>query len=109
MFWFEVPDSVRVVMTGSLPEGAVGKDIALHLCATYPNDVLGTVVEFSGPGAASLSDDDRLTYRVNRVMSRVKQLPLNDELRTWLPTARHRVCDRAAELLVESFSLYCRG
>ena len=90
---------------------AVRLQNAVNLLVTKPTDKLA---EYHGEylNARFLfdySDDDRLTYRVNRVMSRVKQLPLNDELRTWLPTARHRVCDRAAELLVESFSLYCRG
>jgi homoaconitate hydratase len=61
MFWWEVPQSVRVVFEGSLPRGATGKDAALLLCALYPNDVLGTVVEFVGPGVATLDIDDRLT------------------------------------------------
>jgi homoaconitate hydratase len=61
MFWWEVPESVRVVFEGRLPEGATGKDVALLLCALYPDDVLGAVVEFDGPGAATLDIDDRLT------------------------------------------------
>ena len=61
MFWFEVPQSVRVVFEGRLPHGATGKDVALLLCALYPDDVLGAVVEFDGPGVATLSQDDRLT------------------------------------------------
>ena len=61
MFWWEIPESVRVVMTGRLPQGAVGKDVALYLCATYPDDAVGVAVEFDGPGAATLTDDDRLT------------------------------------------------
>jgi homoaconitate hydratase len=61
MFWWEVPQSVRVVFEGRLPEGPTGKDVALLLCALYPNDVLGAVVEFCGPGVASIEPDDRLT------------------------------------------------
>ena len=61
MFWWEVPHSVRVVFEGSLPHGATGKDVALLLCALYPDDVMGTVVEFDGPGSATLAKDDRLT------------------------------------------------
>ncbi len=61
MFWWEVPRSVRVVFEGSLPDGTTGKDVALLLCALYPDDVVGTVVEFDGQGAAALSRDDRLT------------------------------------------------
>jgi len=61
VFWWEVPSSARVVFTGRLPHGATGKDVALLLCALYPDDVLGVAVEFGGPGAATLSYDDRLT------------------------------------------------
>jgi homoaconitate hydratase len=61
VFWWQVPQSVRVVFEGQLPQGTTGKDVALLLCALYPNDVLGTVVEFGGPGVASLPPDDRLT------------------------------------------------
>jgi homoaconitate hydratase len=61
MFWWEVPPSVRVDFEGRLPEGTTGKDVALLLCALYPDDVLGSVVEFDGPGAATLAQDDRLT------------------------------------------------
>ncbi len=61
MFWWEVPQSVRVVFEGRLPQGATGKDVALLLCSLYPDDVMGAVVEFDGPGAATLRQDDRLT------------------------------------------------
>ncbi len=61
MFWWEVPQSVRVVFEGRLPEGATAKDVALLLCALYPDDVLGAVVEFHGPGVTTLAQDDRLT------------------------------------------------
>jgi homoaconitate hydratase len=61
MFWWEVPPSVRVVFEGRLASAATGKDVALVLCALYPDDVVGAAVEFIGPGADSLSRDDRLT------------------------------------------------
>jgi homoaconitate hydratase len=60
-FWWEVPSSVRIVLEGRLAPGATGKDVALVLCALYPDDVLGHAVEFHGPGAQHLAIDDRLT------------------------------------------------
>ena len=60
-FWWEVPPSVSVVLEGRLAPGATGKDVALVLCALYPDDVLGHAVEFHGPGAQRLAFDDRLT------------------------------------------------
>lgn len=44
-------------------------------------------------------DDDRLLWRMNHVMRRVKLSPLPLELVSFLPTARQRVRDRQAELL----------
>ena len=61
MFWWEVPETVRVILSGRLRDGATGKDVILLLCALYADDVLGAAVEFLGAGAASLSIDDRLT------------------------------------------------
>jgi homoaconitate hydratase len=61
MFWWEVPQTVRVVLEGRLQPEASGKDVVLVLCALYPDDVVGAAVEFAGPGAASLALDDRMT------------------------------------------------
>ena len=61
MFWWEVPPSVRVVFEGRLSQAATGKDVALLLCALYPDDVVGAAVEFDGPGVGTMTQDDRLT------------------------------------------------
>jgi homoaconitate hydratase len=61
-FWWQIPRSVEVVLEGSLPEGATGKDVIITLCGLYNNDeVLNAAVEFTGPGVASLSMDARLS------------------------------------------------
>lgn len=59
-FWWRVPPTVQVRFEGRLGAGACGKDIALVLCAAFPETVLGSAVEFSGPGVATLSMDDRM-------------------------------------------------
>lgn len=61
LFWWEIPDTVRVVLRGRLPRGATGKDVALVACSLYPDEVLGCAVEFDGPGIETLAMDDRLT------------------------------------------------
>jgi len=61
LFWWEIPETVRVVLAGRLPRGATGKDLILTLCALYPDDAVGRAVEIDGPGLASLTMDDRLT------------------------------------------------
>jgi homoaconitate hydratase len=59
-FWWQIPPTVQVVLEGELPEGATGKDVIIALCSLYSSEVLNRVVEFGGPGVASLSIDDRL-------------------------------------------------
>ena len=61
-FWWQIPRSIQVVLEGSLPAGATGKDVIITLCGLYNHDeVLNAAVEFSGPGVASLSMDARFS------------------------------------------------
>ena len=61
-FWWQVPRTVQVVLTGRLRPGVSGKDVILALCGIYNREeVLNAAVEFVGPGVASLSMDSRLT------------------------------------------------
>ena len=46
-------------------------------------------------------DDSRLLFRLNNVMKRVKLESLDDRILTWIPSARHRVYQRAADLLCD--------
>ena len=59
-FWWQVPETVQVVLEGELPLGVSGKDLILALTGLYPKEVLNKVVELAGPGVASLSMDARL-------------------------------------------------
>ena len=61
-FWWQIPRSIQVILEGKLPEGATGKDVIITLCGLYNHDeVLNAAVEFSGPGVASLSMDERFS------------------------------------------------
>ncbi len=61
-FWWQIPRSIQVVLQGTLPAGATGKDVIITLCGLYNHDeVLNAAVEFSGPGVASLSMDARFS------------------------------------------------
>jgi 3-isopropylmalate/(R)-2-methylmalate dehydratase large subunit len=55
-----VPEVVDVKLTGQLPHGLTSKDLTFHLHARYGQDLIGRVLEFRGPGVASLSVDQRL-------------------------------------------------
>jgi len=60
--WWQIPPVVRVVLEGALRPGVSGKDVILTLAALFKNDeVLNHVLEFTGPGVASLSLDERFT------------------------------------------------
>src|SRR3989441_1316054 len=61
-FWWQIPRSIQVVLDGELPQGATGKDVIITLCGLYNHDeVLNAAVEFTGPGVASLSMDERFS------------------------------------------------
>jgi len=55
-----VPEVVDVELTGQLPQGVTSKDLTFHLHARLGEDLAGRVLEFRGPGVASLSVDQRL-------------------------------------------------
>lgn len=60
--WFKVPSALKFNLTGSLPEHVSGKDVILHIIGMIGVDgALYKSMEFSGPGVASLSIDDRFT------------------------------------------------
>jgi len=61
-FWWQIPRTIQVVLEGKLPPGSTGKDVIITLCGLYNNDeVLNAAVEFTGPGVATLSMDERLS------------------------------------------------
>ncbi|MDX1643929.1 MAG: aconitase family protein [Thermoanaerobaculia bacterium] len=59
----EVPESIRFELTGELPTGVTAKDLMLHILLEFarPQKTLKRVMEFTGPGLASLSMDERAT------------------------------------------------
>jgi homoaconitate hydratase len=61
-FWWQIPRTVRVELTGSLPPGVAGKDVVITLCGLYNHDeVLNAALEFCGEGVASLDMEARLS------------------------------------------------
>ena len=58
-----VPESIRFDLTGKLPAGTTAKDLMLWILWQYARKqrTLDRVMEFGGPGLASLSMDERAT------------------------------------------------
>lgn len=60
--WFKVPSALKFNLTGELQENVSGKDVILHIIGMIGVDgALYKSMEFTGPGVASLSIDDRFT------------------------------------------------
>ena len=59
----EVPESIRFELTGKLRPGVTAKDLILYILANHAKreETLNRVMEFGGPGLASLSMDERAT------------------------------------------------
>ena len=61
MAWFKVPSAIQFNLTGSLPANCSGKDVILTIIGMIGVDgALYKSMEFTGPGVANLSMDDRL-------------------------------------------------
>ena len=59
--WFKVPSAIRFHLTGALKPNVSGKDVILTVIGMIGVDgALYKSMEFTGPGVASLSMDDRL-------------------------------------------------
>ncbi|HXU74794.1 MAG TPA: aconitase family protein [Polyangia bacterium] len=58
-----VPESIRFELVGALPAGVTAKDVMLYILANHARQqlTLDRVMEFGGPGLASLSPDERAT------------------------------------------------
>jgi 3-isopropylmalate/(R)-2-methylmalate dehydratase large subunit len=58
-----VPESIRFELTGALRPGVTAKDVMLYILANHAKQqlTLDRVMEFGGPGLASLSPDERAT------------------------------------------------
>jgi 3-isopropylmalate/(R)-2-methylmalate dehydratase large subunit len=58
-----VPESIRFELAGKLHPGCTAKDVILHVLETFAvrEDTLDRVMEFGGPGLASIDMDERAT------------------------------------------------
>ena len=59
----KVPESIRFELVGELDPGCTAKDVILRILETHAvaEDTLNRVMEFGGPGLASLNMDERAT------------------------------------------------
>jgi 3-isopropylmalate/(R)-2-methylmalate dehydratase large subunit len=95
-----VPESIRFELTGELGEGVTAKDLILQILRTHAvsEDTLDRVMEFGGPGLATLSMDERatLTNMATECSARTGICEGDEVLADWLAARREGVS--AAEI-----------
>jgi len=88
----EVPESIRFELVGRLPKGVTAKDVMLHILATHAKrqETLDRVMEFGGPGLASLSPDERATLAnmATECSAKAGVVEADDETLRWIAARR---------------------
>ncbi|HVS02741.1 MAG TPA: aconitase family protein [Thermoanaerobaculia bacterium] len=88
----EVPESIRFELVGELPDGVTAKDVMLHILLEHakPQQTLNRVMEFTGPGLASLSPDERatLTNMATECSARTGICAADDVVLEWIAARR---------------------
>lgn len=85
--WFKVPSSIKVTLTGKLPEWVSGKDVILTLIGRIGVDgARYQALEFTGPGVANLSMSDRFTIANMAVEAGAKNgiFPVDEKTKEYL-------------------------
>ncbi|HEY4563591.1 MAG TPA: aconitase family protein [Thermoanaerobaculia bacterium] len=84
----EVPESIRFELTGRLQPGVTAKDLMLYILLNHarPQATLDRVMEFTGPGIATLSMDERatLTNMATECSAKTAIVVADDETWRWL-------------------------
>lgn len=87
MAWFKVPAALRFELTGQLPKNCGGKDVILSIIGRIGVDgALYKSMEFTGPGVATLSMDDRLCICNMAIEAGAKNgiFPVDDVTRAYM-------------------------
>src|SRR5262249_43407176 len=88
----EVPESIRFELVGRLARGVTAKDVMLHILATHARrqETLDRVMEFGGPGLASLSPDERATLAnmATECSAKAGVVEADDDTLGWIASRR---------------------
>ena len=85
--WFRVPSAIRFELTGKKAPWVSGKDVILHIIGLIGVDgALYKSMEFSGPGVAELSMDDRFSICNMAIEAGAKNgiFPVDDKTRAYM-------------------------
>lgn len=88
----EVPESIRFELVGELPRGTSAKDVMLHILANHARQqlTLDRVMEFGGPGLASLPPDERavLANMATECSAKAGVVEVDEGTLAWLAARR---------------------
>lgn len=66
--WFQVPQSIKIILEGHQPHYPISKDIILYLAGKYGDDLAGSMsIEYSGSLVSELSIDTRMCLSAHGV------------------------------------------
>jgi len=85
--WFRVPAAQKYELTGTLPPWVSGKDVILHIIGMIGVDgALYKSMEFTGPGVAALSMDDRFAVANMAIEAGAKNgvFPVDEKTRAYI-------------------------
>lgn len=83
--WYQVADTIRFVLQGSLPDRVTAKDVFLFIAGEY-GDVIGRNVEFGGSGLRNLSMASRqsIATMCAEINAEFAIFPYDDILETYI-------------------------
>ena len=88
----EVPESIRFELKGKMRQGVTAKDVILYILANHAKreETLNRVMEFGGPGLATLSMDERatLTNMATECSARSGICEADDDTFRWIAARR---------------------
>lgn len=89
--WFKASPTIRFVLEGEKPPYIFGKDVLFHIAAVI-GSAEGHNVEFTGPGIASLTIDDRATIATMcaEISANFATFPADARLVTYLTAVAKR-------------------
>jgi 3-isopropylmalate/(R)-2-methylmalate dehydratase large subunit len=112
----EVPESIRFELVGSLPGGVTAKDLMLFILLHFarPQKTLKRVMEFTGPGLASLSMDERatLTNMATECSARAAIVEADEATFEWIAQRRPQLsieAMRRAAVYPDADAIYAGG
>jgi 3-isopropylmalate/(R)-2-methylmalate dehydratase large subunit len=85
--WFQVPESIRIVLNGTQPNYPIAKDIILYLAGQYGDDFASSKsIEYAGSMVPQLSIDSRMCLAAHgvEVGAKLAMFPYDERTREYV-------------------------